>query len=120
MSGAIRKHTPGEWVISRDNRPGMEWNLHIASAENPNIEICSMFHDGTEENELGEANSRVIAAAPEMLDVLDAWMKASWLSGVAPVENSHDPIESLLFRTHAALSKALFGTAAFAKTEGTA
>lgn len=59
------KHTPGPWFAT--TRQG-SWV--VASAKDPNTEVCQMFHDGTDENELGEANSRLVAAAPDMLAVL--------------------------------------------------
>lgn len=75
-----KHHTPGPWFVSRDPRPDMEWNLHIASVDDPNHEICSMFHDGKPGNELGEANAAIVAAGPTMLDALERveW----WLSTV--------------------------------------
>lgn len=56
------KHTPEPWSIDPDDRPNMHWNNHIVSDENPNIAICFMAHDGTEQNECGEANARRIVA----------------------------------------------------------
>jgi hypothetical protein len=37
----------------------------VFSKENPNFEICQMFHDGTDLNEVGEANARLASAAPD-------------------------------------------------------
>jgi len=55
---------PGPWFVSRDPRPNMEWNNHIARAAAPHIEVCSMFHtNDVDDNETGEANARFIAAA---------------------------------------------------------
>ena len=56
------KHTPEPWAIDPDDRPNMHWNNHIVSEANPNIAICFMAHDGTEQNERGEANARRIVA----------------------------------------------------------
>jgi hypothetical protein len=66
----MSKHTPGPWFISRDERDGMSWNNHIASVPDPKSEICAMFHDGTPNNEIGEANAILIAAAPDLLKAL--------------------------------------------------
>ena len=61
------KHTRGSWGCT--TRQG-SWDWVVYSENNPNIEICQMFHDGTETNETGEANAHVAAAAPEMLTAL--------------------------------------------------
>lgn len=58
-------HTAGPWYAT--TRQG-SWDWVVArDAKN---EICQMFHDGSELNETGEANARLIAAAPELLDAL--------------------------------------------------
>ena len=64
MSDAA-KHTPGPWYAT--TRKG-SWDWVVAHG--PLDEICQLFHDGTEFNETGEANARLIAAAPEMLEAL--------------------------------------------------
>jgi hypothetical protein len=58
------KHTPGPWGCT--TRQG-SWDWVVFSEETPNIEICQMFHDDTEFNETGEANSHLVAAAPDLL-----------------------------------------------------
>lgn len=63
------KGTPGPWGVT--TRQG-SWDWVVFSETDPNIEVCQPFHDGTEENEIGEANARLIAAAPDMLAVLNA------------------------------------------------
>jgi azurin len=55
-------HTKAPWEIDRDDRPGLEWNNHIVSCDKPNLTICFMSHDGSPENEVGEANARRIVA----------------------------------------------------------
>lgn len=57
------KHTPGPWSIT--TRQG-SWDWVVFQQADPNIEICQPFHDDTEENETGEANARLISAAPEL------------------------------------------------------
>jgi len=64
------KFTPGPWVVDPDDRPDMEWNNHIISATHPHLTICFMSHDGDGINEHGEANARLIAAAPDLLEAL--------------------------------------------------
>ena len=56
------QHTTEPWAIDPDDRPNMQWNNHIVSEANQDIAICFMAHDGTEDNECGEANARRIVA----------------------------------------------------------
>ena len=60
------KAVQGPWRIDRDERPGMEWNLTICTEDG--FDVCSLFHDGTPDNLRGEANARLIAAAPALLE----------------------------------------------------
>ena len=65
------KFLPGPWFVSRDPRPNMEWNNHVASVKEPHLEVCSMFHTNDEDgNERGEANARLVAAAPTLYEAL--------------------------------------------------
>lgn len=59
------KITPGPWDCT--TRQG-SWDWVVFQKTSPNIEICQPFHDGTEFNEVGEANARLIAAAPDLFD----------------------------------------------------
>lgn len=61
-----RKHTPGPWYAT--TRQG-SWDWVVAQSES--IEVCQMFHDGTPENETGEANARLVASAPDLLEALE-------------------------------------------------
>lgn len=62
-----KSSTLGPWAAT--TRQG-SWDWVVYSVANPNIEICQMFHDNTELNETGEANARLISAAPDMLAAL--------------------------------------------------
>ena len=62
------KWTPGQWRAT--TRQG-SWDWVVYTKDDPNIEICQMFHDGTDENEIGEANAHLVAAAPELYEALD-------------------------------------------------
>lgn len=64
-------HTPGPWAVDPDDRPDMEWNIHIVQHDKPHITICFMSHDGDGINATGEANARLIAAAPDLLAALN-------------------------------------------------
>lgn len=61
--------TPGAWGAK--TREG-SWDWVVYQKNNPAIEICQMFHDGTEFNERGEANAYLAAAAPELLEALES------------------------------------------------
>lgn len=78
-----QKHTPGPWATT--TRQG-SWDWLVYSLADPNIEICQPFHDGTEFNEVGEANARLIAAAPELLaEAIELLRNAEYADGVATV-----------------------------------
>lgn len=63
-------HTPGPWTVDGDDREGMEWNNQIIAA-NGNT-ICFMAHSDGKAPERDQANARLIAAAHEMLEALEA------------------------------------------------
>ncbi len=65
------KHTPGPWLVEHDDRPGMEWNIHIVVTNTPHTRICFMAHRSTEDNSECEANAHLIAAAPELAEALE-------------------------------------------------
>jgi len=62
--GIQMKHTPGPWGAT--TRQG-SWDWVVFSEADSDIEICQMFHDGSKLNKTGEANSRLVAAAPDLL-----------------------------------------------------
>lgn len=76
-------HTPGPWAIDRDDRPGMAWNNHIVQADRPHMAICFMTHSGRADNSECEANARLIAAAPDLLEALE---------GLAPILDNDGPL----------------------------
>lgn len=58
----LAKRTRGDWyAVTRQG----SWDWLVAVANSP-FEICQMFHDGTDLNETGEANSRLVAMAPDL------------------------------------------------------
>lgn len=46
------------------------------------------------------------AIKADLVDVAHRWAMAMWQSGISPVENSMNPLESLVFDTQAALFRA--------------
>jgi hypothetical protein len=99
MGGEMSKHTPAPWTYDK------EAGRVLAGGNR----ICGI---NGYLNDQGNANARLIAAAPAMLDVLDAWSNAHWLAGVEAVQDSNDPLEALLYRTRMAIHDALKGGAA--------
>ena len=63
-------HTPGPWLADPDDRAGMEWNIHIGRRNDPDERICFMTSDGPV-----EANARLIAAAPDLLEACQAFVE---------------------------------------------
>jgi hypothetical protein len=64
--------TKGPWEIDNDYRPGMSWNRHIVSAENPDVRICFLTHSNGKNPDQDAANARLIAAAPELCDAVES------------------------------------------------
>lgn len=94
------KHTPGPWAVDDDNRPGMEWNRHIVSGDNA---ICFMAHSDGKDPEQDEANARLIAAAPELLEELrDAVETIKAMSGKDLSCDPHEDVSAF----EAAIAKA--------------
>lgn len=67
-------HTPGTlppapWHVDPDDRPDMEWNNHILSADGNTV--CFMAHNPDDNTALENA-AHVIKAAPDLLEALKA------------------------------------------------
>lgn len=72
--GHTSSHTPGPWSVDDDDRPRMEWNRHIYG---PNgLAICFMAHSNGRNPKRDAANARLIAAAPALLEALQAIVKS--------------------------------------------
>lgn len=67
--------TPGPWAVVNRVK---SWDWVVYSEKNPNDEICQPFHDGTEFNEIGEANAHLIAAAPELYEACMTGYTTLW------------------------------------------
>lgn len=55
----MSEHTPAPWAFH-----GPRTNIHVCQADDPNMRICFMTSDGPT-----VANARLIAAAPDLLDL---------------------------------------------------
>jgi hypothetical protein len=103
------KFTPGPWGST--TRQG-SWDWLVFCEADPNFEICQMFHDGTDMNEVGEANARLVAAAPDMLLALKRLMPENLGSLPASMpDNSILPLDVTFGELRSAF-------AAIAKAEG--
>lgn len=89
MTTPATPHTPTPWAAT--TRQG-SWDWVVYSVADPNIEICQPFHDGTDENSIGEANAalivhcvnthaQLVAALDEAERVLGAMHKDGWKVG---------------------------------------
>lgn len=79
-------HTPGPWEIHQ------RWpNYHGAEIRAGNISLADLRCNGHNERH-GEANARLIAAAPELLDALQ-----KLVAFMADDEPYDDPISATLF-----------------------
>lgn len=61
----MSKHTPGPWIISQDDE-----FLHVYDVMTPTGYYVASTHDGVEGKCNSEANARLIAAAPDLLEAL--------------------------------------------------
>lgn len=67
-----REHTPGPWFINRESEDVIEGKLSIESV---NAETQpSYFIAQVDECKSQEANARLIAAAPELLEFAEEWL----------------------------------------------
>ena len=98
-------YTKGPWMVDPDDRPGMEWNNHIISKDKPYLTICFMTHDGTKDNLEGEANAKLIAAAPDLLEAAIEFAEVG-KKNLYPVPDRPDNDWAKLQRLIAAIEKA--------------
>lgn len=59
--------TPGPWAADPDDRPDMEWNIHIVSADDPDLRIAFMANGPR-----SEANAAFIVEACNNYESLQA------------------------------------------------
>ena len=72
------KLPPSPWYVDPDDRPDMEWNNHILSADGNTV--CFMAHN-PDNNEALENAARLIGAAPDLLKALKCLSFAAQTSG---------------------------------------
>lgn len=102
----MSNHAPGPWAIDRDDRPGMEWNNHIVACVKPDMAICFMTNSYGDDNSEAEANARLIAAAPDLLEALQGVLRVA--------DRATDEFDA----ARAAISKATWVSKSDAKSDG--
>lgn len=102
----MSKHTPGEWFTSRPNRT-IYIESRIGGGMLQEVAACGP----TEATEQQEANARLIAAAPELLQALTDL--GDWLAygmnkaaGAEPTAEDHAACERVAKQARAAIDKA--------------
>lgn len=66
----MSKHTPGPWSIS-ETGPKYSINAGNGGASNKHIAMVSCYQQFTNDHAENLANARIIAAAPELLEVCE-------------------------------------------------
>lgn len=68
----MSKHTPGPWKVLRPTGDigGQDHNWHVTDAEDTFVAHVFGFNHAIDDQ--SEANARLIAAAPQMLEALEA------------------------------------------------
>jgi hypothetical protein len=96
-------HTPGPWRTDRNNTHGGQIAVVHHCVGNDWVEIWSPDATAADEKEM-EANARLIAAAPELLEALEAFDKAAKES--TTIIGFAAKAFKLLTKTRAAIAKA--------------
>ena len=79
------KHTRAPWHVDHDAKRTMVGSLFIQVKDEHNVDISDIYLGGN--SDMNEANARLIAAAPELLDAL---MQATLL-----LKHAHDDANAL-------------------------
>lgn len=86
MSILITKHTPGPWKVVKpqyENKKGVFASVYTNPATEKGFRTCEFDIRADEyKNSHAEANARLIAAAPELLDALKTMVEIADASGV--------------------------------------
>ena len=102
------KHTPGPWVI--DSLLAESKNLHvfyymIKSPDNKTLAEVKGKHHGIDNN-VCEANTNVMAAAPEMLEALIEISEGKGRYDLDPIQHAANCIEDMKALALEAIKKA--------------
>ena len=77
----MRAHTPGPWRYGPHLSPSENHRGYYIVSESSNGWAHATVQPGDEDGELGEANARLIAAAPDLLDALSR-TRGQWIGSV--------------------------------------
>lgn len=92
-------HTPGPWTYDDESVTGSVWSGNAPSGAWPTgVCVASVLGDSAE----SEANARLIAAAPELLEALEECLE--WIR-----QNGRPPTSELRQRVENAIAKARGG-----------
>ena len=105
----MARHTPGPWTICRTLLDGVAVRWHIASQRDGSAyPIAEHEYEGHPDAIEQDANARLIAAAPDLLEA--ARLGESAISDYCSVADSDDPAHEILVRVRSAIRKAERGT----------
>ncbi len=73
------QHTPGPWTISTDTKSqhGLAWGGYWQIDGEYDAVACNQYCYANTKPEVSAANARLIAAAPELLEALEALMPSN-------------------------------------------
>ena len=94
------KHTPGPWYVGDD---GNVWRTPTADRTGTNI--CDMVSSVTIDET--QANGRLIAAAPELLEALESFLRAPHIGSSGPGSCTIEVQEFNLKAARAAIARAM-------------
>lgn len=95
------RHTPGPW----------SWDgcgVNDATEYRERIATYSRLHS-LDNPEARKANGRLMAAAPELLEILEAIVDGSWWASVEQVDDASEFDQALIVQARAAIAKAKGG-----------
>jgi hypothetical protein len=95
------KHTPGPWRADK-----CRYGFAVYAYKSCDVVVRTEDYEGRYGAIDNEANARLIAAAPELLEVAQRSADALRSAGIEPRATSDNPLEWLLHQTEAAIAKA--------------
>lgn len=100
----MSKHTPGPWEREPGGYDGLP--TIVSTAVDEQECICNLYQRGSspyEQDDVTDANARLIAAAPDLLDVLQWWDEQM---GDDKCDDMGVLLRNMTMKVHAAISKA--------------